>query len=485
MLLPRARKPLPDATRARFYDDVFSLFQNKCNGEYAVLVIDKRAARVMSAVLKLSDILDRYEVAMIESLCHKRKPLPSIPALYFVEPTKASIAQIVADFAGDTPMYKCALIVFTRTISRDLAEMIRASPKLRMRALCVVEAQIDFVPFESHVVSIGTQLPPLNIYRMSPETRALYNKTLANRLVTLFVSLSENPLIKVHGFCKEKDSTANTKTNLALEFALQVQQSMKEYFEVSKSTPDTAQRATLLVIDRMADLSALALHEFSYQSLLQDALHSKMNPQNNEVEYQTAEGDPAKLSLDEEDPFWVDIRHLHISDVSIFLSEFATEKIASSHALSLARSNTAARKSTVAESRPALTTKQLADVMKQMPDFKATLKSHSGHSHLALLLTRLYVRLNLGDLSSVEQTIVTGVDEDGCKVSHTNELKLLLDILGKLLPQAKGDTEANHIDVENIHNAVRLVVVYVAEHGMRVDVIEQSETALGQFIKIA
>ena len=486
----RPRPPVMDATRARFYDDVFSLFQNRCNGEYAVMVMDKRAARVMSAVLTLSDILDRYEVAMIESLVARRKPLPGIPALYFVEPTVASVAQIVADFSGDAPMYKCALIVFTRTIPRDVAEVIRASPKLRMRALCVVEAQIDFTPLESHVVLLGGGLPaelrpspPLNVFRMAPETRALYNETIAGRLATLFVSLGENPLIKVHGFCKEEEEKeevdAIKKTNLAMEFALQVQQSMKEYYNVSKATPATTRRATLLVVDRMADMSALALHEFSYQSFLHDALHSNINDHHTQVEYTAAGADPApaRLALDEDDPFWTDIRHLHISDVSRFLSEFATENLASSHALSLARSNASAGSranvdddgTTLVGAGQALTTKQLAEVMKQMPDFKATFKSHAGHTHLALLLTRLYVELNLGDLSSLEQTIVTGVDEDGRKVSRASELKLLLGVLETLLPRAEGEAgRGNTIDTENLHNAIRLVVVYVAEHGMSV-----------------
>ena len=85
----------------------------------------------------------------------------------------------------------------------------------------------------------------------------------------------------------------------------------------------------------MADLTALAVHEFSYQSLLCDLLHNNIIDHGTKVEYTIPGASPSQLTLDAEDDFWTDIRHLHISEASIFLSDVARKKIASSNILSL------------------------------------------------------------------------------------------------------------------------------------------------------
>jgi hypothetical protein len=449
------RPNIINLTRQRFHDDVFSLLSNKCNGQYAVMVLDRHAAKIMGATLSLTDIMERYDIAMLESLSKIRQPIPDIPALYFVEPTIESISSIVADFSNDKrgPMYKAALLCFTRSIPPEGASLIKNCAALRMRVLCAVEVQLDYLPLENNVVSLGVS-SPLNIYHLKGSKLQQRVHTVTSRLVTLFASSNERPYI-----CATTNTsstgTADTQPSLASQLGVAVNNAMNAYIDgaaranfwywgdgnlvdnVHGPHGDERRRSTLLIVDRASDVVSSVLHEFTYQAMLHDLVGHTHSEDSNTMKYTDKKQIERRLKVsnlaqDNEDVFWERSRHLHISDVSKYLHK-ALENYGASNVLAVLNRT--------GNNRRTLTTKELGDVMQNMPEFKETYSKHCGHTYFALLLTKLFKDMNLEKISSLEQTIVTGVDEDGKKMKYQDELKLLLSTIEDIILKGNKDDE--------------------------------------------
>ncbi|CAH8391570.1 unnamed protein product [Eruca vesicaria subsp. sativa] len=52
-----------------------------------VLIVDKLTVKIMSCACKMADILDE-RVSLVEDIFKRRQPLPSLDAIYFIQPTK-------------------------------------------------------------------------------------------------------------------------------------------------------------------------------------------------------------------------------------------------------------------------------------------------------------------------------------------------------------------------------------------------------------
>ena len=55
-----------EVTKRRFGDAVFSMFAHKQDGKYGVLVLDARGTKVISSTLRMNDIMEGYDIAMVE-----------------------------------------------------------------------------------------------------------------------------------------------------------------------------------------------------------------------------------------------------------------------------------------------------------------------------------------------------------------------------------------------------------------------------------
>ncbi|XP_057510584.1 protein transport Sec1a-like isoform X2 [Actinidia eriantha] len=78
-------------------------------GEYKtfrqVLIMDKITVKVMSCSCKMSDITDEG-VSLVEDLFRRRQPLPSLDAIYFIQPSKENVVMFLSDMSGREPLYK-------------------------------------------------------------------------------------------------------------------------------------------------------------------------------------------------------------------------------------------------------------------------------------------------------------------------------------------------------------------------------------------
>ncbi|KAJ2011092.1 syntaxin binding protein 1, partial [Coemansia sp. S610] len=115
------------------------------NNRFKVVVVDRRSLNVLNHELKLSEVYE-HDVVRIEKIENNRKDDPSVEALYFLTPSKQSVARLIADFAPGVPSqspaggrgfssapaskptrYRAAHVFFTSELPNSLLAMVKSS----------------------------------------------------------------------------------------------------------------------------------------------------------------------------------------------------------------------------------------------------------------------------------------------------------------------------------------------------------------------
>jgi hypothetical protein len=86
---------------------------------WKVLVLDKQSQDVLATTLRVQDLRE-LGVTLHMQLNADRPPLPDVPAVYLVSPSRESIKRIAIDL--DKGLYESFYLNFTSTLSRPLLE---------------------------------------------------------------------------------------------------------------------------------------------------------------------------------------------------------------------------------------------------------------------------------------------------------------------------------------------------------------------------
>ncbi|XP_031261114.1 SNARE-interacting protein KEULE-like isoform X2 [Pistacia vera] len=109
---------------------------------WKVLIMDKLTVKVMSYSCKMADITQEG-VSLVEDINRRRQPLPSMDAIYFIQPTKENVLLFLSDMSGKSPLYKKAFVFFSSPISRELFTHIRKDTKVLTRIGALREKYAD------------------------------------------------------------------------------------------------------------------------------------------------------------------------------------------------------------------------------------------------------------------------------------------------------------------------------------------------------
>jgi syntaxin-binding protein 1 len=86
--------------------------------------MDKFTVKIMSYACKMADITEEG-VSLVEDLYKRRQPLPSLDAIYFIQPTKENIVMFLSDMSGRSPLYKKAYVFFSSPVHKELVAQIK------------------------------------------------------------------------------------------------------------------------------------------------------------------------------------------------------------------------------------------------------------------------------------------------------------------------------------------------------------------------
>ncbi|KAF5478417.1 hypothetical protein F2P56_004977 [Juglans regia] len=402
---------------------------------WKVLIMDKLTVKVMSYSCKMADITDEG-VSLVEDIYRRRQPLPSMDAIYFIQPSKENVIMFLSDMSGRKPLYRKAFVFFSSPISRELVNHIKKDTTVLPRIVALKEMNLEYFAIDSQGFITNNERALEELFGDDEDCRkgvACLN-VMANRIATVFASLREFPYVRYRA-AKSLDATTMTtfRDLIPTKLAAGVWDGIMKY----KSLPNFPKTETceLLILDRSVDQIAPIIHEWTYDAMCHDLLNLEGNKYVHEVPSKTS-GPPEKkeVLLEDHDPVWLELRHAHIADASERLHEKMTNFISKNKAAQIQHGS---------RDGGELSTRELQKMVQALPQYSEQIDKLSLHVEIAGKINRTIRESGLRELGQMEQDLVFG--DAGMKdvikflttkedTTRENKLRLLM-ILVAIYPE--------------------------------------------------
>ncbi|GAB2230872.1 hypothetical protein Droror1_Dr00015167 [Drosera rotundifolia] len=367
---------------------------------WKVLIMDKVTLKVMSSSCKMADITDEG-ISLVEDLFRRRQPMPSMDAIYFIQPSKENMVMFLSDMSGREPLYRKAFVFFSTPVPKELVNHIKSDTSVLPRIGALREMNLEYFPIDSQAFVTDHEMALEELYGDNAENSRKFDaclNTMATRIATVFASMKELPSVRYQG--RGADATVSSPRELVpSKLASSVWNCLTKY---KATIPKFPQKETcdLLILDRSVDQIAPIIHEWTYDAMCHDLLDMEGNKCVLEVPSKTG-GPPEQkeVLLEDTDPVWVEIRHLHIAEASERLHDKMTN---------FASKNKAAQLSQASRDGAEISTRDLQKMVQALPQYQEQVEKLSLHVEIAGKISRIIREMGLRDLGQLEQDLVFG-----------------------------------------------------------------------------
>lgn len=416
-------------TRDRLLHEMLgSTKKGDSRSNWKVLIMDRFTVKIMSYACKMADITGAG-VSLVEDIYKRRQPLPTMDAIYFIQPSKENVVMFLSDMAGKKPLYKKAFVFFSSPIARELVSHIKKDSTVLPRIGALSEMNLEYFAIDRQGFVTDNEMSLDELFGDDENHRkadACLNM-MAARAATAFASMRELPFVRYRA---AKSLDANTMTTyrdlVPTKLAAGIWNYLTKYKTSIANFPQT-ETCELLVLDRSVDQIAPVIHEWTYDAMCRDLLNLEGNKYIYEVPSKTG-GPPEKkeVLLEEHDPIWFELRHLHIADASERLHEKMTNFVTKNKAAQIHHSSRESGE---------LSTRELQKMVQALPQYSEQIEKLSLHVEIAGKINRIIRDQKLKEIGQLEQDLVFG--DAGTKevinffrlhedVSRENKLRVLM-----------------------------------------------------------
>ncbi|KAL8062508.1 hypothetical protein ABFX02_02G152100 [Erythranthe guttata] len=367
---------------------------------WKVLIMDKVTVKVMSHSCKMADITDQG-VSLVEDLFRRREPLPSMDAIYFIQPSKENIVMFLSDMSGREPLYKKAYVYFSSPVAKDLVNRIKNDTSVLPRIGALREMNLEYFSIDSQAFITDHERALEELYGENAENSRRFDMCLnvmALRIATVFASLKEFPFVRYRA-SKGPDAAAATagRDLVPTKLASAVWNNISTYRSSIPNFPAT-ETCELLIVDRSVDQIAPVIHEWTYDAMCHDLLDLDGNKYVQEIPSKTG-GEPEKkeVLLEDTDPVWLELRHVHIAEASERLHEKMSNFVSKNKAAQLQQRDGSE-----------LSTRDLQKMVQALPQYNDQMAKLSLHVEIAGKINKIIRDVGLRELGQLEQDLVFG-----------------------------------------------------------------------------
>lgn len=267
------------------------------HNSWKILIYDKPCRSIISPLLSVSQLRGRG-VTLHLLISAERESIPDVPAVYFVEPTRANLSIIAEDCAKR--LYSSVHINFVTKLDRSLMEefgkLIVQSNSLDMVS-SLHDQYLDFVCMERNLFSLSNKKDSYALMNGSGVTDKVMEKYLdeiAYGLLSVVGTKGSLPIIRC------------PKGGAPEMVARKLNRLIAEHPTTSRVQHN---RPLLVILDRNMDLITPIAHSSTYQALIDDLLTHSANRVEFKVESANDHGrkrvQEKKFDLDADtDPFY-------------------------------------------------------------------------------------------------------------------------------------------------------------------------------------
>ncbi|CAL5442207.1 unnamed protein product [Camellia sinensis] len=381
---------------------------------WKVLIMDKVTVKIMSCSCKMADITEEG-VSLVEDIYRRRQPLPTMDAIYYIQPTKEN-----------------------SSVPRELVNQIKRDGAVLARIGALREMNLEYFAIDSQGFVTDNERALEELFGDEESTRKgdACLSVMATQIATVFASLREFPLVRYRA-AKSLDPTTMTtfRDLIPTKLAAGVWNHLMKYKANLPNFPQT-ETCELLILDRSIDQIAPVIHEWTYDAICHDLLNMEGNKYVHEVPGKAGSAPEKKeVLLEDHDPIWLELRHAHIADASERLHEKMTNFVSKNKAAQIHHGSRHDTNPSWDRDGSELSTRDLQKMVQALPQYSEQMDKLSLHVDIAGKVNNIIKEMGLRDIGQLEQDLVFG--DAGTKdvinflrtkqdVTRENKLRLLM-----------------------------------------------------------